>query len=53
MVNHVSARLLASNYTEGAMAAFVFGSGIVVVAGLTSVLALSTAMVVHRIRGVH
>jgi hypothetical protein len=35
------------------MAAFVFGSGLEVVAGLTSALALSTAMVVSRISGVH
>jgi hypothetical protein len=32
--------------------AFVLGSGIEVVAGLTSALALSTAMLVNRIRGV-
>jgi len=35
------------------MTAFILGSGLEVVAGLTSVLALSTAMVVSRIRGVH
>jgi hypothetical protein len=35
------------------MGAFVFGSGLDVVAGLTTALAVSTAMVVNRIRGVH
>jgi hypothetical protein len=34
------------------MAAFVFGSGLEVVAGLTSALALSAAMVLSRVRGV-
>jgi hypothetical protein len=34
------------------MTAFVYGSGLEMVAGLTSALALSAAMVVSRIRGV-
>ena len=52
LVNQVSAKVAAAN-TGAVMTAFILGSGLEVVAGLTSALVLSAAMVVSHVRGVH